>query len=269
MVGGNPAHDVFGFRHWNRGFILNPISKTSTESPTASRVSGAPFAEYIKEGDLGRFLGFLACFIQASFTIAGKVVFQKHSHDAADPNPILGPDYVAMTAGEAERPRTVLPRAFRGVSIRLTTFFILGSLCIGIVVPYNDPDLLNAISKAVPGAGSSPYVIAMQRLGIPVLPHIVNALILWSVFSAGNSYVYCASRTLYGLALEGKAPKLFTKCTKSGIPVFSVTATLVIALSGKSLSSDQATSLELTITFQPSSKFQTMQLLCFNGLLTW
>jgi len=138
-----------------------------------------------------------------------------------------------MTAGEAERPRTVLPQAFRGVSIRLTTFFVLGSLCIGIVVPYNDHDLLNAISQAVPGAGSSPYVIAMRHLGIPILPHIVNALILWSVFSAGNSYVFCASRTLYGLALEGKAPKLFTKCTNSGVPLFAVAATLVIALSGR------------------------------------
>lgn len=36
-----------------------------------SKVPGAPFAEYVKTGNLGRFLGFLACLIQASFTIAG------------------------------------------------------------------------------------------------------------------------------------------------------------------------------------------------------
>ena len=29
-----------------------------------------------------------------------------------------------------------------------------------------------------------------------------------SSFSAGNSYVYCASRSLFGLALEGKAPRV-------------------------------------------------------------
>ncbi|KXN91492.1 General amino acid permease AGP2 [Leucoagaricus sp. SymC.cos] len=175
MVGGNPHKDAYGFRYWN-----------------PSKVSGAPFAEYIEEGNLGRFMGFLACLISASFTIAG-------------------PDYVAMTAGEAQQPRSVLPQAFNSVFYRLTTFFVLGSLCIGIVVPYNDPNLLNAISDARPGAGASPYTIAMQRLGIPVAPHIVNALVLTAIYSAGNSYVYCASRTLYGLALEGKMPRFLTR----------------------------------------------------------
>jgi amino acid transporter len=67
---------------------------------------------------------------------------------------------------------------------------------------------------------------------IPILPHIVNALVMTSVFSAGNSYVYCASRTLYGLALERKAPGIFVKCTKSGVPIYSVGLTVVIALIG-------------------------------------
>ncbi len=138
-----------------------------------------------------------------------------------------------MTAGEAELPRKNLPRAYKSVFYRLTTFFVLGSLCIGIVVPYNDTNLLKALSDAKPGAGSSPYVIAMQRMGIPVLPHFVNALVMTSIFSAGNSYVYCASRTLFGLALEGKALRIFARCTRSGVPVYSVTLTLAIALLGK------------------------------------
>ncbi|GLB34703.1 putative general amino acid permease [Lyophyllum shimeji] len=194
MVGGNPLHDKYGFRNWN-----------------PSKVPGAPFAEYIKTGSLGRFLGFLACFIQASFTIAG-------------------PDYVAITAGEAELPRRNLPNAFYGVFYRLTAFFVLGSLCIGIVVPYSDPDLSSALSHARPGAGSSPYVIAMEHLHIKVLPHIVNALILTAVFSAGNSYVYCASRTLLGLALEGKLPRFMTRCTANGVPIYCVGVTLGVAL---------------------------------------
>lgn len=189
---------------------------------SASNVPGAPFAEYVEEGNLGRFLGFLACLIQASFTIAG-------------------PDYVSMTAGEAENPRKVLPKAFNSVFYRLTAFFVLGSLCVGIVVPYNDPSLIKAISDARPGAGSSPYVIAMQRMKIQVLPHIVNALVLSAIYSAGNSYVYCASRTLYGLALEGKMPFCLTRCTKGGVPIFCVGITLAIsALAFLQLSNDAA-----------------------------
>jgi amino acid transporter len=53
---------------------------------------------------------------------------------------------------------------------------------------------------------------------------------LASAFSAGNSYVYCASRYLYGLALERKAPRSLTKCTKQGVPVYCVAVTLAIAL---------------------------------------
>ncbi|KAE8144684.1 amino acid permease-domain-containing protein [Aspergillus avenaceus] len=190
MLGGNPQHDRFGFRYWQ-----NP---------------GA-FAEHYKTGDLGRFLGFLACLIQASFTIAG-------------------PDYVSMAAGETENPRKVLPKAYNGVFYRLTSFFVLGALCVGILVPYNDPTMKNAFEKDLPGAAASPYVIAMERLKVPILPHIVNAMVLGAAFSAGNSYVYCASRCLYGLSLDGKAPRIFRKCTKSGVPIYCVGLVLLIAL---------------------------------------
>ncbi|GMF74960.1 unnamed protein product [Aspergillus oryzae] len=190
MLGGNPQKDRFGFRYW--------------QEPGS-------FAEYYKTGDLGRWLGFLACLIKASFTIAG-------------------PDYVSMAAGETENPRKVLPKAYNGVFYRLTSFFVLGALCVGILVPYNDPTMVNAFEKDLPGAAASPYVIAMDRLGIPVLPHIVNAMVLGAAFSAGNSYVYCASRCLYGLALDNKAPRIFRKCTKNGVPIYCVGLVLLIAL---------------------------------------
>ncbi|KAK6951609.1 hypothetical protein Daesc_006131 [Daldinia eschscholtzii] len=190
MVGGNPLHDRFGFRYW-----YEPGS----------------FAEYYTTGSLGRFQGFMQCFIRAAFTIAG-------------------PDYVSMAAGEAENPRVVMPKAFNAVFYRLTTFFMLGSLCVGILVPYNDAELTAAYANSAPGAAASPYVVAMNRLNIPILPHIVNAMVLTAAFSAGNSYVYCASRSLYGLALEGKAPKFFTKCTKKGVPIYCVALVLLIAL---------------------------------------
>ncbi|CAL3963801.1 unnamed protein product [Diplocarpon coronariae] len=190
MLGGNPIHDRFGFRFWN--------------DPGA-------FAELYRTGRLGKFLGFLQCLIQASFTIAG-------------------PDYVSMAAGEAENPRRVMPKAFNGVFYRLTAFFVLGSLAVGILVPHDDQTLKDAFDKGLPGAAASPYVVAMDRLKVVILPDIVNAMVLASAFSAGNSYVYCASRSLFGLALEGKAPRILTKCTKNGVPIYCVAVTLAIAL---------------------------------------
>ena len=190
MLGGNPLGDRFGFRYWR-----DPGS----------------FAELYYTGNLGRFLGFLQCLIQASFTVAG-------------------PDYVSMAAGEAENPRKVMPKAYNAVFYRLTAFFVLGSLAVGINVPYNDQELQAAFKQGLPGAAASPYVVAMNRLRIRVLPDIVNAMVLASAFSAGNSYVYCASRSLFGLALEGKAPKILTRCTRNGVPIYCVAVTLAISL---------------------------------------
>ncbi|KAL2256839.1 hypothetical protein VTK26DRAFT_1044 [Humicola hyalothermophila] len=190
MLGGNPLGDRFGFRYWR---------------------DPGPFVELYRSGDLGRFLGFLQCLIQASFTIAG-------------------PDYVAMAAGEAENPRVVMPRAFNAVFYRLTAFFVLGSLAVGILVPSNDEEMTRAFADNAPGAAASPYVVAMRRLQIRVLPDIVNAMVLTAAFSAGNSYVYCASRSLYGLALEGKAPAIFTRCTRKGVPIYAVLLVLAFAL---------------------------------------
>jgi hypothetical protein len=53
------------------------------------------------------------------------------------------------------------------------------------------------------------------------------------VFSAGNTYFYIGSRILFGLALEGKAPKLLAKCTKRGVPIYSVIIMVLFSLLGK------------------------------------
>jgi amino acid transporter len=228
MLGGNPLGDRFGFRYWN--------------NPGAFKAWGG------YEGNLGIWLGFLQCLIQASFVIAG-------------------PDYVSMSAGEAENPRVVLPKAFNAVFYRLTTFFCLGALCVGILVPYNDAELTAAFENGLPGAAASPYVVAMNRLRIGVLPHIVNALVLASAFSAGNSYMYCASRSLFGLALEGKAPKLFTKTNRIGVPYNCVIAVLLICLLAfLEVSAGSAKVLGWFVSLITASQLLNFAVMCFTYL---
>lgn len=190
MCGGNPKHDAYGFRYWT-----NP---------------GA-FAEYISTGDLGRFEGFLASLWSAAFTI-------------------VGPEYVSMVAGECEMPRIYLKNAFKTAYLRFGFFFIGGALTVAIALPYNDKTLVGILEGESGGAGTaaaSPYVIAMSNLGVTVLPHITNALLLTSIFSAGNAYTYCGTRSLYGLALEGQAPRFLLKTTKNGIPIFCLTTIMI------------------------------------------
>ena len=127
-----------------------------------------------------------------------------------------------MTAGEVRHPRKVLPKVFKTVVVRLFIFFVLGSLAVGIVCPSNSNILLNAMNADVPGAGQSPYVISMQILRIKGLPDLVNAMILTTVYSSGKSFFYCATRSMYGMACEGHAPKALRVCLRNGSPVGAV-----------------------------------------------
>jgi amino acid transporter len=152
-------------------------------------------------GTLPRFEGFLSALWAASFCV-------------------VGPEYISMVAGEAKRPRVYITNAFKTVYFRFGAFFILGALCVGIVLPSNDPELSQVVTAGEKSAAASPYVIAMKNLKIGGLPHLVNALLITSIFSAGNTYTYCATRSLYSLAIEGRAPKFLRKCTKNGVPIY-------------------------------------------------
>lgn len=152
-------------------------------------------------GAKGRFLAFWGVFVQAAFSY-------------------LGTEIVALTAGEAHNPRRNMPRAIRRVFFRILLFYVLGVFIIGITVDPNDMNLLNGSNNA----SASPFVIAINNAGINALPSIINAVILISAFSAGNSDLYAASRTFYGLAVAGQTPRFFRYCSKRGIPVFCVIA---------------------------------------------
>jgi len=87
-----------------------------------------------------------------------------------------------------------------------------------MLIKYNDPELLKANSRKA-SAAASPFVLAVKNAHIQHLPGILNACILLFTFSASNSDLYIASRTLFGLAERGHAPKIFKWTNKSGVPV--------------------------------------------------
>ena len=79
-----------------------------------------------------------------------------------------------------------------------------------MIIPYDSPALVKASSSAA-NASASPFVAAIILAQIKVLPGILNGCILLFVFSAANSDLYIASRTIYGLALQQKAPKILAR----------------------------------------------------------
>jgi amino acid transporter len=123
-----------------------------------------------------------------------------------------------VTAGEMSSPRRNLPISARRYIYRLFFFYIGSVLAIGVICPSNDEKLTSGGA----GAGSSAFVVGIKNAGIDVLDSIINAGIIISAWSSGNSFLYLSSRSLYSLALSGNAPSFFKYCTKSGVPLRAV-----------------------------------------------
>lgn len=75
----------------------------------------------------------------------------------------------------------------------------------------------------------SPWVIAIQNAGIPVLPSIINVVILTSASSSANAFLYVGSRYLFALAQIRQAPRFFLKCSKRGVPYYCVAVTAAVS----------------------------------------
>lgn len=129
----------------------------------------------------------------------------------------MGTELIGVTVGEAENPRKNIPRAIKRTFFRILVFYVGGVFVIGLIVPSNAQDLFISTQQKT-GAAASPFVVASKMLGIRALDHVINGAILIFVLSAANSDLYIGSRTLYGLAIEGKAPKIFRKVNKMGVP---------------------------------------------------
>lgn len=138
-----------------------------------------------------------------------------------------GTELVGVAAGEAEDPEKNVPKAIRTVFWRILLFYIGAIIVVGFILPYNDPNLLQG---GVENIAVSPFTLIFERAGILAAASIMNAVILTSVLSCGNSGLYAATRMLYAMAIEGKAPKMFTKVNKRGVPMAALIATSVIGM---------------------------------------
>ncbi|KAM3161458.1 Lysine-specific permease [Lachancea thermotolerans] len=188
IVCGGSKQGPIGFRYWR-----NP-------GPWGAGIIS-------KDKDEGRFLGWVASLINASFTYQGT-------------------ELVGITAGEAANPRRTVPRAINKVFFRILFFYILSLFFVGLLVPYNH----SSLDKTTTVIASSPFVISIQNAGTRALPDIFNAVVLVTIISAANSNVYVGSRVLFSLAHTGIAPKIFSSVTPQGVPFMGVIVTSLLGL---------------------------------------
>lgn len=181
-------------------------------------VGGGPTGEYFgtetwrNPGSFNNgFKGFSSLFVTAAFAFAGT-------------------ELIGLAAAETANARKEIPKAAKQIFMRVTIFYVLALLIVSFIVPYTDERLVSGTSSY--DARASPFVIAFNIAQIGVLPSIMNAVILVSVLSVGNSAVYAASRTLQAMAVIGQAPRLFAYVDREGRPLPGVILSLIFGLLG-------------------------------------
>lgn len=135
-----------------------------------------------------------------------------------------GTEMVGVAAGESENPEKHVPRAIRSVFWRILIFYVLAIAVIGLIIPYTDANLLKS---DVDNISVSPFTLVFQKAGLAFAASLMNAVILTSVLSAGNSATYASTRMLWSLAKSGKAPNLFTKVNAKGVPAIALYTNII------------------------------------------
>lgn len=154
------------------------------------------------------FKGFCSVFVVAAFAFGGT-------------------ELVGLTAAEAANPRKSLPQATKQTFWRITFFYVVSLFILGLIVPYNNPNLLKATGS---NSKYSPFVIGIRLAGIKVLPSIFNAIITVSVISVANSCTFGSTRTMQALAERGMAPSFLAKVDSKGRPIWGVIIQLLFGL---------------------------------------
>ena len=124
----------------------------------------------------------------------------------------FGAEIVTIAAAESAEPENAVAKATNSVISRVLIFYVGSVFLVVCIIPWNS----NAIE--------TPYVSALEVLGIPAAANIMNAVVLTAVLSALNSGLYASSRMLMALARKGDAPAVFSRLSGNGVPVLAILA---------------------------------------------
>jgi AAT family amino acid transporter/D-serine/D-alanine/glycine transporter len=132
-----------------------------------------------------------------------------------------GVELIGVTAGEAENPSVVLPRATNSIIFRILLFYIGALIIIMSLVPWDqlDPQM-------------SPFVLMFDKMGIPGAANIINVVVITAAASSCNGGIFSTGRMLYSLALERQAPRVFATLTRRHVPAAGIHASVAVMLIG-------------------------------------
>lgn len=122
----------------------------------------------------------------------------------------FGAEIVTIAAAEAHEPVKAVAKATNSVITRVLIFYVGSILLVVALVPWNSPGM------------ATPYVSALDAMGIPAAANVMNAIVLTAVLSALNSGLYAASRMMFALTRHGDAPATLARVNRRGVPVRAI-----------------------------------------------
>jgi amino acid transporter, AAT family len=128
----------------------------------------------------------------------------------------MGVEVIAVTAGEAERPETSIPRAMKTMVLRLIIFYVLAIGVMLMMTPWNQ------IAEGGRSITGSPFVRAFATAGIPYAAGVMNLVVISAALSSANSNLYLTTRMLFSLSKSGYAPGWLSTVNESGVPLRAV-----------------------------------------------
>ena len=123
----------------------------------------------------------------------------------------MGVEIISVTAGEAQDPRTTIPRAMRNIVYRLIVFYVLAITIMVAMAPWNQ----TAGSSTLSG---SPFVTAFAAAHIPFAAGIMNFVVLTAALSSVNTNLYLSTRMVFSLGQGGYLPQWMEKVSSNGVP---------------------------------------------------
>jgi AAT family amino acid transporter/D-serine/D-alanine/glycine transporter len=130
-----------------------------------------------------------------------------------------GVELIGMTAGEAQDPEVVLPRATNGIIVRILIFYLGALLIIMSVVPWNE------LSPTV-----SPFVFVFEKLRVPAAAALINLVVITAAASSCNSGLFSTGRMLWSLAQRGQGPRAFAQLNAQRVPAAGIHASAAVML---------------------------------------
>ena len=123
----------------------------------------------------------------------------------------VGAEIATIAAAESDEPKRAVSKATNSVIGRVLVFYVLSVFLIVCIVPWDSTKL-----------GESPFVAALDIIGISGAADVMNAIVLTAVLSCLNSGLYVASRMMFALAHRGDAPQWTVQLNSRGVPARAI-----------------------------------------------